>query len=335
MTMSFVRVGVIAALISLWSTADFAQQYRQQLTTVATFFLNADTGNSNLCNNGQSMCAPGNDAVTAQQALNNPSAPFATLNAAFKTALNAYDFSGLRPVFDLAHGNYAGLAYGGNTMVSFHSVKIRGDATAPTAVSITSSKALSAIWIAHYTILQLTDVAIVDAGDSVYGIQAHEFAGIDLNGVTCQSFNSAAFCILAEGYAHIECTLPETGISSIVVGGSMGGLIDLQGKAHWNCGASAPNSAPGFATVSIPNPVSFSIAGVRSVGGGGLENMNANTFVGAGVSGTTGVRAILQGPGYMSTTLPTGGATCDQVFKYGNGSQPCQLLQGFHDDAGE
>src|SRR6202035_3332575 len=316
----YIRVIFFVAFLVEFTTIGAAQQYRQQLTSVATFFVNADTGNSKVCNNGTSMCAPGNDAVTAQQALNNPSAPFATLVTALTKAANAYDFTGQPPVFDLARGvsaAYGGVAYN-NSLVGYNAVKIRGDATQPTAVGMVSSKALSAVWTAHFVVVHLLNLAIVDAGDSLYGIQAHEWAGLDLWGGTCQNFNPAAFCISAEGFAHIECNYPENGIPSITVAGSMGGLVDLQGKAHWNCGPSAPNSQPAFSTVSIPNPVSFAIAGVRSIGGGGLENFNAGTFVGAGVSGTTGTGAILQGPGYM-TTIPTGGvhAMCGQVFKWG------------------
>lgn len=333
MLFALARVGLIASLVVFWTTADFAQSYRQLLSSVATFFINANTSVNPPCNNNTTTCGPGSDGVTAQQAL-SPLTPFETINKALTVVTAAYDFGGFRPVFDLARGNYAGFTYS-RGVVGFPTFKLRGDQTAPSAVSISCSAALAAVWVGHFVIANLMDFVITDQGDCVAGVQAHEWAGVDLQGINCGALNVSAFCIMAEGYAHIECTVPENGISSISVSGDMGGIVDLHGKAHWNCGESAPNTPAGYGTINILNPTTnFAIAGARSVGGGGLENMAAGTFVGA-VSGVTGVPAILQGPGYM-TTLPSGTpATCLQVFKWGSSTNPCQLSQGFHDDAGE
>jgi hypothetical protein len=320
------------AVLFGFSTEGFAQTYRQKLTSAGIFFVNADKNNPSVCNNGQSLCGAGNDGVTAAQALST-STPFATLTQAISVAVNTYDFSGQPPIFDLAHGTspaYGGVAFG-NGLVGATAMKVRGDSTAPTAVGLVANSTAAAIWMTHYIVMHLENLAIVDGGGAVYGVVADGWAGLDLGNVTCQSFNPAAFCVRLSNYSHLECEYPNNNLPGLIVGGDMGGLVDLQ-NSFWNCGPSGPNLPPGFGTVSIPNPVTFAVAGVRSKGNGLLQNFNANTFVGAGVAGTMGPRAILQGPGYM-TTSPAESATCDHIFKW-NGA-PCQLTQGFHDDAGE
>ena len=278
-------------------------------------------------------CGPGNDSVTAQQAL-SPTTPFNTLQVAVDTVLNTYGFvntNNARPSFILANCTGAAcLNYGGMQANASpvggkgHSINISGSTASPTAVTILAPNGSSAIACSHFNIVHLNNLMIGDQGSALYGLWADEFCGIDLSNVTFNTFNNNAFLMFARGYSHMECALL---YPAITISGSAAGLINMYHGAHFNCGASSPDTTPvASATIAIPNAVAWANAGIVASGNVSLINFGLNTFTGAGVAGTTGRRAILIGPGYLSA----GGTSCNSVFP---GNSACLITQGFQDDA--
>jgi hypothetical protein len=285
---------------------------------------------------GAATCMPGSDSVTAAQAMSQAT-PFLTLRNAIAAAARTYDFGVAgNPIFYPAHCagfgtsclNYGGVSFSNPSLVGDMALNIVGDSNAPTAVMLEAPNNSTAIWTGHFNVVHLINVALGDQGSAIGGVWADEWAGIDLQNVTCNSFNSSAFCLIAKGFSHIECAYPNGGMSPITIAGNMGGIGDLYDQARWNCGSSGPNLLPASAVITIPSAVAFSIAGVRATGGVKLINFSSGSFAGSGVAGTTGIKALLTGPGFLFGN----GAPCNSIFP---GNSGCQITQGFQDDASD
>jgi len=140
-------------------------------------------------------------------------------------------------------------------------------------------------------------------------------------------------------YASAGCPViwGASGSGSTHVTGASGSFTNLGGggetftanfNQHWNFGGDAQFSAGG--ATSIPSAVSWTNLLTASGSGYYLNFVNWSA-TGAGVAGSTGVRAQLTGPGYM---VLAGATPCATVFP-GNSGGNCSFSFGAQDNAGD
>src|SRR5580700_5763674 len=298
---------------------------RTALNANTTFYVNGDAVNSQTCGlTGGVTCGPGSGSVTAIQAENNAT-PFLTLQAAINAVLTQIDWNGFRPTINLAHGSSTN--YGGAECTfpqgTSGSLWIQGDDTDRGAVTITALNSTYALYTTHYCIVRLRSVTVADQGSSVWGLEADNFGGIDVQNVAISAFNSPMIRIGQTG--HLEPASPLATDSLFVTGSAPIWLrVDTGGNA--NFGESDGNGFANKYTVNIAAGLTFSTAFVDVPSGATLFNMSAGTFTG---SAYTGTGASLNGPGF----LQSGGVPCATIFSASSGG--CILAGGFQDDAND
>jgi|GEM_PF-5288923 len=125
------------------------------------------------------------------------------------------------------------------------------------------------------------------------------------------------------------------GTGGVHVSGTSGAYVSLVGSGewllanftyHWDFSGDAQFTAG--APTTIPSAVSWSGA-FLSASGNPYINLSGWSTTGAGVAGSTGAKATLNGPGYLITPS---NAPCNSAFP---GNQNCQLSAGFQDGAGD
>jgi hypothetical protein len=300
---------------------------RTALTANTTFYVNGDAVNSQTCGlTGGVTCGPGSDSVTAVQAESNTT-PFLTLQAAINAVLTQIDWNGFRPTINLAHGSSTN--YGGAECTfpqgTSGSLWIQGDDTDRSAVTITALNSSYALYLTHYCIVRLRSVTVADQGSSVWGLEADNFGGIDVQNVSISTFSSPMIRIGQTGHLELVTPLaPET--DSLFVNGSAPIWLRVDTGGNANFGESNGN---GFAikfTVHIAAGLTFSTAFIDVPSGATLFNMSAGTFTG---NSYTGTGAILNGPGFLQSS----GVPCATIFSASSGG--CVLVGGFQDDAND
>lgn len=121
------------------------------------------------------------------------------------------------------------------------------------------------------------------------------------------------------------------------VAASWGAFVNLNGGGetlsagftyHWNFSGNATLNAGG--ATNIPSAISWNSGAFLVASGNNYINVNGWSTAGAGVAGSTGPRAILQGPGFM--LMPNASTPCDALFP---GNSPCSFLGGFITSAGD
>jgi len=279
---------------------------------------------------GASTCGIGSDSVTALQA-QSPATPFLTLANAVKVAVNSYDFQSIPPIFNLAHGastNYSGgCGLGGNNgaVSGSGAIWIFGDSSAPTAATMIAKNNGYALWVGHFCVVRTANLSVGDQGSAGTGFHVTEWGGIDFQtGVTTfGQFNTSAYQLLGDGYGHFE--LGDNNALTFV--GGAAGWLNISSMARFDAGSTNGAFPVVQYTINIPTAVVYAVAGVNGAGPFSFHNFTASTFTGAGVAGTTGVRAIITGTGYLE-----GASTCSAVFP---GNAACQLSNGFVDGGGD
>lgn len=304
---------------------------RVKLLANTTFFVNADNINPQPCGpTGALTCGAGNDSVSALQAQNNAT-PFNTLAAATKAIQSQMDWNGFRATINLAHGsstNYGG-ALCENQQGTTGALFITGDDSNRAAVTIVAPNGNFGIYATHYCILRLRSVTVADQGSAFYGLEADNYAGIDLQNVAFSTFNSSAIPFFVGNTGHMELQSPiSPATDDVFLTGNMPVWLQVSFNGSANFGESdgLGGGSPATYTVNIANGLTFSNAVIVASGGGAnLYNMTSGTFTG---STPTGVRAKLTGPGFMFN----GGTACNTAIP---GTSNCQITQGFRDDAND
>lgn len=274
---------------------------------------------------GISTCGPGNNSVTAVQA-ESSATPFLTLQAAINAILTQMDWNGFRPTINLAHGspetNYgaAACAFPQGTNGALF---IQGDDTDPSAVVITAPNSGYGLYATHYCIVRLRSVTIADQGSSLYGTTSDNFGGIDYQNIVCNGFASGP-CIHVGHDGHLELEGPiAPATDALVVAANSPSWLVMDNGGIANFGESDDAGSLKY-TVKIAGGLTFSNGFINATGGY-LYNLSSGTFTG---SSFTGIRAVLTGPGFLTS----GGVACNTLIP---GSSPCQITQGFQDDAGD
>ena len=269
-------------------------------------------------------CAVGNDTT----GVGTIAAPYQTLTKAI-AVVRSFDWNGFTPQIVLAYGssaNYAALCVGAPTgaqLTGGNDIFVSGDQNSPTSVSILAPSAGEGVYASDWCIARLSFVQIDNQGGATDGVRIGQGAIIDINDITCgASWNSSgAPCVVLEkgGVANFAGAV---GINALGCGSS---LVQMTGGTFNAAGVNPPFPKR---TITIPSAIACTNGTFNLTGPARLMNFNASTFTGAGVAGTTGVRAILTGPGW----LDGGGSSVNSIFP---GNSPALLTQGWQDDAGD
>jgi hypothetical protein len=125
------------------------------------------------------------------------------------------------------------------------------------------------------------------------------------------------------GGAHISVS---AGCQANLTGGGETLLANFASSYHWIMnGGTLLAGGP----TNIPAAVSWTGGAFLSAVGNPLINLSGWTLSGSGVSGSTGFRAILTGPGYLITPSAV---SCNSALP---GSLACQITLGFQDNAND
>ena len=125
------------------------------------------------------------------------------------------------------------------------------------------------------------------------------------------------------GGAHISVS---AGCQVNLTGGGETLLANFVSSYHWIMnGGTLLAGGP----TNIASAISWTGGAFLSAVGNPLINLSGWTLSGSGVSGSTGFRAILAGPGYLITP---GAASCNSALP---GSLACQITIGFQDNAND
>jgi hypothetical protein len=267
-------------------------------------------------------CGSGNDSTGN----GTTAAPYLSLSKALSTVYAA-DIGASHPLIVLAYGsspNYGGVI-AANAQVggaNANTIFITGDSNNQTAVHMLAPNGGDGIYASDGSILRLEFFAIGNQGTALSGIRIGQGGIMDVQSMACDpSWNSTTgSCI-----ALTKDGITNLGSTTLTVQGCGGSIILMTG-GFFNAGT-AP-SPVSFGNIAIPSPISCSNGFVNATGPARLTNFTSGTFTGSGVAGSTGVRAILQGPGW----LDGGGASVNAIFP---GNSPAQLSQGFQDDFGD
>lgn len=290
---------------------------RTPLSGGTFLYVNADPSNPQTCGTlGQFSCAPGNDTTGT----GTVAAPYLTLNKACLVVQSNYDTNGQRLTVMLAHGvslNYGGALCTG-ALPGASDFAIAGDDNAPTAVGIVSPNGGYGVQVRDFTGVTFRSLEFTDQGSAIAGLALGQNSLSDMKGVSFGAFNSSAAQILEiQSGASINLSVPISGTAISVLGGAGSFLKIGAGASIYFTGAF--NGTAG--QVSIPNAVAYSNGLINATGPAALYGLTSTTFTGAGVAGTTGVRAKLAGPVYLQGD----GSGCSVIFP---GNSPCQLTQG-------
>lgn len=125
------------------------------------------------------------------------------------------------------------------------------------------------------------------------------------------------------------------GTGGVHLSGTSGAYMNLLGSGetllanfnyHWSFSGNATFDAG--APTTIPSAISW-VGGFLQASGNPYISLGSWSITGSGVAGSTGPKANLVGPGYMTTP---GNATCNNAFP---GNQNCRLSNGFQDSAND
>lgn len=281
------------------------------------FYVNGDSVNPQTCGlTGALTCQPGADT---NNGLSN-SAPFLTVAHAVSTILNSYDGLGVEIAVNLAHGtsaNYGGWACASHVVGGFVDIRIVGDRNAPTAVGIVSPNGGAGAYLKDQCVVIFDSVNFTDAGSALEALYVSQGGIADVKNVHFAAFNSSAAHILIDKSGQVNAITP-------TIDGGAGEFVQVRGGLF----SVAQTNVPAVAsTIAIPNAVAFTTF-IDAAGPSMLANFNSGTFTGAGVAGTTGKRAALDGPVYFQ-----GGGTSINTVLPGNSA--ATLIRGAATDAGD
>jgi hypothetical protein len=157
----------------------------------------------------------------------------------------------------------------------------------------------------------------ITGGNASAGIESSGQSSVaDLNNIFWGTWGTSG--------AHISAA---TGSYVNVTSGGETLLANFPGVTHWNLSGLASFSAGG--PTNIPSAVSWTGGVFLAASGSPYINLASWTLTGAGVAGSTGARANLSGPGYLSTP---GAAPCNSSFP---GDQNCAITLGFETSAND
>jgi hypothetical protein len=156
----------------------------------------------------------------------------------------------------------------------------------------------------------------ITGGNGSVGIQA---AGQDC----VVDYDNIFWGTWGTGGAHVSVS---AGCQANLTGGGETLLANFASSYHWIMnGGTFLAGGP----TNIPSAISWTGGAFLSAGGNPLINLSGWTLSGSGVSGSTGFRALLTGPGYLITPSA---ASCNSALP---GSLACQITLGFQDNAND
>lgn len=153
------------------------------------------------------------------------------------------------------------------------------------------------------------------SGGTVVGASAAQAAVLDVINTVWGNFGASSVGIQVSQNASVNLL----GTAALTIGGGLNTFLSI--------GSGGLLSANGATTIAIPSPVAWGGQFIQ-IFGSGSASLAGMTFTGSGVASTTGKRASLIGPVYLST----GGVACGTFFP---GNSPCTLVNGAQDDAND
>lgn len=276
---------------------------RTQLTGNTTFYVNGNSTTPEPCN-GQT-CQPGSDSNNGLSI----GAPFLTLQHAINVVQSTYDLASFQVIIQLSDataGSPAAANYGGVTCLGPFvgagtqvGATIQGNVSTQTNVHVTSPNGSFGITAGDYCVLFIQDFQFDDAGSSLGAVQAIEYAVVDSQGITYNSFNSAANVVAAHKLGDVNF---KNSVNTIIGGGAACFMLATHSGVIQN------NNA----TIAIPSAVAFTTFACGAQGGH-FRNITSSMFTGSGVAGTTGIRAALS-TGATLGTNPASPQSVNSVF---------------------
>lgn len=308
--------------------------FRTRLSANTTFYVNGDNTIPHPCGLAtlRVSCLAGSDLVTAVQAEavtggTTAPTPFLTLNTAILAVTSQIDWNGFRPTIALADGN-PGANYGGASCAfpigTNGAIWIQGNDADYTTVTLTALNSTFALYTTHYCIVRLRSVTVSDQGSSVWGLEADNYGGVDIQNVGFTAFNSPMIRVGQTG--HLELVNP-LGSDDVFVKGNAPSWLRVDTGGNANFGSSSGNGFTQFFTVNIANGLTFSNGFINVPSGAVLFNLTSTTFTGFSYTGTG---LIANGPGFMQTNA---NVPCATVFSASSGG--CVITNGFQTDAND
>lgn len=191
-----------------------------------------------------------------------------------------------------------------------------GNCTTPANVIMSIPAGGSGVFLKDYGNAEVECMSFTGAGGSVeIGVSLAQFAILDLIKTVWGSFGAGSVGIILGQSASLN------------LDGAATATINAGISTFLSSNSNATVSAGGSTTIVIPSAVAWGSQFFQAFGAG-TTSLGGVTFTGAGVAGTTGKRATLIGPGYLST----GGIGVNTFFP---GSVAATLISGFQDDAGD
>lgn len=296
--------------------ADCGTQRTRLIPAVVTYFyVNGSDSSTAPCGpTGVLTCQPGSDSNNGH----TNTTPFLHAQHAVDILNFNIDQAGGEAIVSLAHAaqgsaaaaNYS-LECAAGSVVGNVEITLQGDTTDQNAVHITAPNGSNAIFVKDLCIMSLEYIAIDDQGSAAGAIAAGQDSVVDLQHITFGAFNSGAAILQAfDAGANVNWLGPCT------INGGAGVFVSAQGAAKINFNGQQ---------CTIATAQAFNIFAYIS---GFVEGVNGSTFMGAGVSATTGTRGLLFGSGFLAASA----VSCNSVFP---GNVACQLTNFSSDDAND
>ena len=154
----------------------------------------------------------------------------------------------------------------------------------------------------------------INLGNNSIGISGAQFSIVDYTTIVWGTVASGGVHIRMSQGASANCDGGETILAGVGI--------------HWSISDGSHLSAPSGCVTTIPTAVAWGSEFLSATNPASI-NIAGWTAAGGGVAGTTGVKAVLQGPGFLAT----GTTPCSSFLNVG--SSGCLLTLGFQDDAGD
>ena len=145
---------------------------------------------------------------------------------------------------------------------------IQGDDNDLTAVTMTAIASGYALYTTHYCIVRLRSVTVSDSGSSIWGLEADNFGGIDIQNVKFTAFTSPSIPIRIGQTGHLELVSPlSPATDSAFVAGNADSWLRVDTGGNVNFGSSAGIGPSPYFSVNIGSGLTFATSLIDVVSG--------------------------------------------------------------------